>query len=168
MHAETFPLVERDSPNPLELFQIWLNLPAEDKLVDPHFSMLWAEAIPQLHPGPGVTLTVIAGEVDGQVPPSPPPNSWATRTDTDVAIWHLRLEPDGRWTMPAAGHAETVRMLYVFEGDGLAIGGDRVGGRPAPCWTRRSGRADRRPRTSSPWCCRAARSVSRSPSTDRS
>jgi redox-sensitive bicupin YhaK (pirin superfamily) len=131
VHSETFPLVERDSPNPLELFQIWLNLPAEDKLVDPHFSMLWSEAIPQLHPGPGVTLTVIAGEVDGQVPPSPPPNSWATRTDTDVAIWHLHLEPDGRWTMPPARHPETVRTLYVFDGDGLSIGGTGVGGSTA-------------------------------------
>ena len=30
VHAEMFPLVERGAPNPVELFQIWLNLPGED------------------------------------------------------------------------------------------------------------------------------------------
>src|SRR5207342_2551090 len=46
VHAEMFPLVRPDAPNPLELFQIWLNLPGADKLVAPHFSMLWRESIP--------------------------------------------------------------------------------------------------------------------------
>ena len=33
--------------NPLELFQIWLNLPAGDKFAEPHFSMFWRKTIPQ-------------------------------------------------------------------------------------------------------------------------
>jgi redox-sensitive bicupin YhaK (pirin superfamily) len=44
--CETFPLLESDKPNPLELFQIWLNLPKADKLARPHFAMLWDRDVP--------------------------------------------------------------------------------------------------------------------------
>lgn len=130
VHSETFPLVDPDGPNPLELFQIWLNLPPEDKLVEPHFSMLWSEDIPQLRvesaDGAATTVTVIAGELDGHVPPSPPPSSWAARADSDVAIWHVHMEPGASWSLPPTRSTDTVRTLYLFDGDGLSIGGTAV------------------------------------------
>ena len=43
-----FPLSSATADNPLELFQIWLNLPARDKMVAPHFTMLWSERIPRV------------------------------------------------------------------------------------------------------------------------
>src|SRR6478752_1391604 len=46
VHSEMFPLLDRKGPNPLELFQIWLNLPSQNKFVSPHFSMLWRDMIP--------------------------------------------------------------------------------------------------------------------------
>ena len=131
VHSEMFPLLDQERPNPLELFQIWLNLPAEDKLVEPHFAMLWDSAIPRLRhtddDGRVTEVTVIAGELDGLTPPPPPPHSWASRADADVAIWHLRLEPGARWTLPAAQGEGTVRTLYVFAGETLAIDGTEVG-----------------------------------------
>ena len=47
VHSEMFPLLNSKGPNPLELFQIWLNLPGEDKFVEPHFAMLWDKDVPR-------------------------------------------------------------------------------------------------------------------------
>jgi redox-sensitive bicupin YhaK (pirin superfamily) len=127
-HAEMFPLLERDRPNPVELFQIWLNLPAADKMVDPYFTMLWDQEIPRVT-APGVTVTVVAGHLDDERPPSPPPNSWASRPEADVAIWHLVMEPGATWTLPRSVGDETVRVLYLFDGDELTIGDTTVGAR---------------------------------------
>ena len=130
VHSEMFPLIQRDQPNPVELFQIWLNLPRADKTVEPYFTMLWDESIPRLqltddNGAPTGEITIIAGALGELVPPAPPPNSWASRAEADVAIWLIRLESSGRWQMPAANGADTVRTLYVFDGaveiDGQSI-----------------------------------------------
>jgi len=119
-HSEMFPLLDPDAPNPLELFQIWLNLPAASKLVDPYFTMLWDEDLPR-HvatdaSGAATTVTVIAGELAGLRPPPPPPDSWASHLESDLAIWHIAAEPGARFELPAAAGPDTVRVLYVFEG----------------------------------------------------
>ena len=125
VHAEMFPLLERERDNPLELFQIWLNLPHADKMVDPHFSMLWNDTIPRHvardENGKATVVTVVAGAIGDAKPPSPPPKSWASKPGSDVAIWTLEMEPGARFTLPPAS-AGTNRMLYFFRGDKLRIG----------------------------------------------
>jgi redox-sensitive bicupin YhaK (pirin superfamily) len=131
VHSEMFPLVDRDGPNTQELFQIWINLPAADKMVDAHFSMFWDRDIPRHvdtdDAGRSVEVTVIAGTLATAVPPSPPPASWASRADADVAIWHIVMDAGTTWTLPPAASDETVRTLYVFDGNGVSIGGTEVG-----------------------------------------
>src|SRR3546814_5037567 len=133
VHSEMFPLLDTEGPNPLELFQIWVNLPAEDKLAEPHFAMLWDGDTPKLShaddAGHRTVVTVIAGELEGHVPPPPPPHSWAARDDTDVAIWHIDMDAGARWTLPAARRADAVRTLYLFEGGPLRIAGREIGPR---------------------------------------
>ena len=120
VHCEMFPLLDRDGPNTCELFQIWLNLPAEDKMVEPHFTMLWGEDIPHLvetdDQGRTTDVTVVAGNLAGLTPPAPPPSSWASRAEADVAIWQIAMDPGARWTMPPAAGPDTVRTFYVYEG----------------------------------------------------
>jgi redox-sensitive bicupin YhaK (pirin superfamily) len=126
VHSEMFPLLDDTGPNPLELFQIWLNLPSTDKMTDPYFTMLWDHDIPHVT-GDGVDVSVIAGGVGGVAAPAPPPDSWASRTEADVAIWLIRLDAGACWTMPAAVGPDTVRTLYCFEGDRLDVGDIAVG-----------------------------------------
>ena len=126
VHCEMFPLLDRTRPNPSELFQIWLNLPAADKMVDPYFTMLWREEIPRLvvtdEDGRATEVTVVAGRLEGIETLAAPPDSWASRPESDLAIWHLALEPSARWALPPTMSSATVRTLYVFEGS-VGIGG---------------------------------------------
>jgi quercetin 2,3-dioxygenase len=126
VHSEMFPLLDDENPNPAELFQIWLNLPAADKMVDPYFTMLWAPDIPVVAIEGG-SVTVIAGSIGDVKPASPPPNSWAARDQAEVAIWLLRLDADASWTMPAAMHDDVVRTIYFFEGEAVSLGDHRLG-----------------------------------------
>lgn len=124
VHAEMFPLLHADRPNPVELYQIWLNLPAADKMAEPHFAMLWAPSIPVVRQedseGRAAHITVVAGRLGDAAPPAPPPRSWASRPDADVAIWHIALEPRARWVLPPARPGSN-RTLYVVSGDRVSV-----------------------------------------------
>jgi quercetin 2,3-dioxygenase len=132
VHSEMFPLLRADQPNPAELFQIWINLPKRDKMVDPYFTMLWDHNIPRHRTidahGLASEITVVAGPLAGLTPPSPPPNSWASNANADLAIWKIRLDAGASTTLPAAKRHETSRLLYIYEGTGVEVGGDLVDG----------------------------------------
>jgi len=125
VHSEMFPLVHTDRANTTELFQIWLNLPASDKMVEPYFTMLWTDDTPVLE-FEGGSVTVVAGSIGDTKPASPPPNSWAARDDAEVAIWVVRLDAGASWTMPRTRHQGVVRGVYFFEGEMLSIGGHEI------------------------------------------
>ena len=135
MHSEMFPLLDEDNPNTLELFQIWLNLPPESKMVPGHFAMLWSETIPTVVPAPGVEVDVIAGELDGAQAPSPPPDSWASHADSHLAIWLVRLDHGAKWSLPTTA-AGVNRMLHCFIGDDVLADntglGSKIGARLHP------------------------------------
>jgi redox-sensitive bicupin YhaK (pirin superfamily) len=135
VHSEMFPLLNTNEANPLELFQIWLNLPAASKMADPHFTMFWANDIPN-HlvkdtNGLETFVSVIAGQMaDVDKPLKPPPNSWASQAQADVAIWTLRMQPGARFTLPAA-KAGSRRNLYFFKGQSVTVGGHGIGSHSA-------------------------------------
>jgi redox-sensitive bicupin YhaK (pirin superfamily) len=125
-HAEMFPLLSTNEDNPLELFQIWLNLPRARKLVQPYFRMLWREKIPVVEVGNGgVRVRVIAGMVEGVAAPPPAPDSWAADVESDVAIWLIDMNADGIWSIPPAS-PQARRGLYYYEGEGLTVGEEAV------------------------------------------
>jgi quercetin 2,3-dioxygenase len=133
VHSEMFPLLDTAAPNPLELFQIWLNLPARSKMAEPHFTMFWSQDIPrQLVTDAGgrtTEIACIAGRLQGAEMADPlpaPPDSWAARPESDLAIWTVKMEAGARWTLPAAAGEGTRRQLYFFKGDEVSLDGQPI------------------------------------------
>ena len=125
-HSEMFPLLHQDRGNTLELFQIWLNLPAAKKFCKPHFAMLWAENIPKfIHKddkGLKTKVTVISGSLDQAVAPPPAPDSWAADPDNQVGIWLIEMDPEASWSLPPAP-AGVKRAIYFYRGNSIQIAG---------------------------------------------
>jgi quercetin 2,3-dioxygenase len=128
-HAEMFPLVNEDKENPLELFQIWLNLPAKDKMVEPHFKMLWGSNIPKVKDtdayGRAYLVEVIAGQYLSGQAPSPPPGSWASNLENGVCILNIHLEASMRFVIPASKEKAN-RMIYFYEGEDISVEGNVI------------------------------------------
>jgi quercetin 2,3-dioxygenase len=65
-------------------------------------------------------VSVVACSIFDAKAPSPPPDSWASRPETHVAIWTLEMAPGARFTLPAAAPGLN-RTLYFFAGRSLTV-----------------------------------------------
>ncbi|KVE45486.1 pirin family protein [Burkholderia sp. BDU5] len=73
----------------LEMVQLWVNLPAKDKMSEPGYQTLLNDSIPSVElPDGAGRVRVIAGEFDGRRGPA--------RTHTPLDVWDVRLEQGGR------------------------------------------------------------------------
>jgi len=95
-------------------FQLWLNLPAREKMTAPKYQEFGPERIPVAAPAPGVRVKVIAGSVGAAKGPISQPA-------TDPAYLDIELQPGAQFahSLPE-GHAA---FLYVYEG-ALRVGAD--------------------------------------------
>lgn len=88
-------------------FQLWLNLPARDKMTAPKYQEFGPERIPTATPARGVSAKVIAGRVAGVAGPILQPA-------TDPTYLDLAIEPGATFSEPLP--ADHAAFLYVFEG----------------------------------------------------
>ncbi|MDN7531368.1 pirin family protein [Burkholderia orbicola] len=90
-HSEAF--TKRGGP--LEMVQLWVNLPAADKMGAPGYQTLLNADIPvvELPDGAG-RARIIAGELDGRRGPA--------RTHTPIDVWDVRLAAGGHARFPIA------------------------------------------------------------------
>jgi hypothetical protein len=128
-HSEMFPLLNKEKENPLELFQIWLNLPKSQKLAEPYFKMLWAEDIPVLKindaNGKIVEIHVIAGNIENVIALKPAPDSWAADPKNEVSIWTIKMQAGSKWIIPKASE-EVNRNIYFYKGGSINIDGTKI------------------------------------------
>ncbi len=128
-HSEMFPLLDQDGENPLLLFQLWLNLPRKNKLVAPHFKMLWNEDIPT-HSFTDVTdrtisIKIISGDYGEVKGPQAAPDSWAAEDENKVAIWLITLEKGAQWEIPTEDSSVN-RSVYFYDGDEIEVEGYHI------------------------------------------
>lgn len=88
-------------------FQLWLNLPARDKMTAPKYQEFGPERIPNAAPAAGVAVKVIAGRVADVAGPISQPA-------TDPTYLDLSIEPRAVFVQPIA--ADHAAFLYVYEG----------------------------------------------------
>lgn len=128
-HSEMFPLVYEIKENPLEIFQIWLNLPKESKFVDPHFKMLWEDMVPLVKEtdehGKTTKINVIAGNLNKVQAPDPTPDSWAANPENGVAVFTIKMEANAKWKLPAT-IKEVNKTLYFYRGERIVVSGETV------------------------------------------
>src|SRR5262250_1873902 len=87
--------------------QLWVNIPARDKMTAPKYQEFGPERIPVATPVLGVTVKVIAGRVDGVSGPISQPA-------TDPTYLDIALEPGAEFTQSLP--PDYAGFLYVFEG----------------------------------------------------
>jgi len=125
-HSEMFPLLNQNHGNPLEIFQVWLNLPKASKFVEPHFKMLWKEAVPLIvdkdEKDRRVEINLIAGSLNRINALEPTPDSWAADPKNNVSVLTIKMEPNAIWTLPAINE-DVNRSLYFYRGSNLEIEG---------------------------------------------
>lgn len=128
-HAEMFPLLDRNNPNPLELFQIWLNLPKAKKFAPPFYTMLWSEDIPHYSEtddaGKKTEITVVAGKIANTAALPPAPDSWANTPGNEVGIWLIQMAANARFTLPSASPLVN-RTAYYYRGSGITMAGIEI------------------------------------------
>lgn len=91
-------------------FQLWVNLPRQDKMIKPHYQEIPNSKIPQgKSPDGKVTAKVIAGEALGV--------RAAIETRTPIMYIHFILQPKGEIEQPVP--SEYNAFAYVVDGQGL-------------------------------------------------
>lgn len=88
-------------------FQLWVNLPARDKMVEPRYQEFAPDRLPVVQPADGVSVKIVAGEVDGVRGPIAQPA-------TDPVYLDVTLAPGAAWSyaLPDGHNA----FAYAFEG----------------------------------------------------
>jgi redox-sensitive bicupin YhaK (pirin superfamily) len=117
LHEEFHSATFTEQGGTLEMVQLWVNLPARDKLAAPGYQTILDQDIPvvPLDDGAG-SLRLIAGEFAGQQGPA--------HTFTAMDVWDIRLNADKPLALPVTEGRSTA--LIVLRGTVLVNGSQLV------------------------------------------
>lgn len=128
-HSEMFPLLNKETGNSAEMFQLWLNLPKAKKFANPYFKMLWSEDIPVAQISDENAklseINVIAGTFGNVQALAPAPDSWAADPENEVAIWTIKMEAGAQLKINAASE-QINRSLFFYRGSVVNINAQEI------------------------------------------
>ncbi|SKB65308.1 pirin family protein [Luteibacter sp. 22Crub2.1] len=95
-------------------FQLWVNLPASDKMIAPRYQDIPPGDIPVVQPADGVTVRVVAGELAGATGP-------VSGIATQPVYLDIALDAGARFDLSLPeGHSA---FAYVFDGTSATVAG---------------------------------------------
>lgn len=131
IHAELSPESFKREGGPLEILQLWVNLPARLKMAEPNYIPVAAEEIPAVEPAPGVVMRAVSGSERAPV-----------SSLTGVMLAMVELAPGSSATLPAPagrsvffymvngaarigpGEVPEHHLAQVGEGEGVEVSSD--------------------------------------------
>ncbi|MQZ57178.1 pirin family protein [Acinetobacter junii] len=106
-HIEQFSSEFRESGGPFEMVQLWVNLPAKDKMSAPRYQSLLNENIPKIILDDQASyIRVVAGELNQ--------TTGIAKTFTAMNVFDIHLVKDQQITLPAA--EGTTTLIYLRKG----------------------------------------------------
>ena len=115
IHAELSPAAFKRDGGPMEILQLWVNLPSRLKMTAPNYIGLQAADIPTFTTNEGVTVEPVSGEWLGVAAP--------TRSLIDTNLTVVRLPAGARFETPVAAGRNV--FLYVVKGQ-VSVAGTTV------------------------------------------
>ena len=98
-------------------FQLWVNLPAADKMTAPRYQDIAPEKIPAVEPAQGVRVRVVAGEIFGVRGP-------VSGVATEPVYLDVSLQAGAKVSIPLPENHSA--FAYVFEGEGVRLGDEQL------------------------------------------
>ena len=98
-------------------FQLWVNLPAADKMAAPRYQDIAPEKIPAVEPAQGVRVRVVAGEMFGVRGP-------VSGVATEPVYLDVSLQAGAKVSIPLPENHSA--FAYVFEGEGVRLGDEQL------------------------------------------
>lgn len=115
IHAELSPESFKQAGGPMEILQLWVNLPGRLKMTAPHYVGLQASDLPTFRTDTGVTVEPVSGSWMGVDAP--------VQSLIDVHLAVLRFEAGGRFEAPISRDRNV--FLYGVRGS-VSVGGTAV------------------------------------------
>jgi redox-sensitive bicupin YhaK (pirin superfamily) len=119
-HSPAFSLAGGE----MHMVQLWVNLPAKDKMTTPSYQAITQAAIPKVNLN-GASVRVIAGSLAGYGLADSAPSQGAATTFTPMNVWDVRIKANQTISLP---QPEGWTTLLLVQSGSITVNGSKAAG----------------------------------------